>query len=99
MDNASTDGSAEIALEFQPHAALIRNAQNVGFGRAVNQGLAAARAPLVLIMNPDCRLEPGAIEPPDARTEPAIRRAPSSARASSIPTAPSRAAPAAIPTC
>ena len=39
----------------------MRNAQNVGFGRAVNQALAAARAPLVLIMNPDCRLEPGAI--------------------------------------
>jgi N-acetylglucosaminyl-diphospho-decaprenol L-rhamnosyltransferase len=61
VDNASTDGSAEIALEFQLHAALVRNPQNVGFGRAVNQGLAAARAPLVLIMNPDCRLEPGAI--------------------------------------
>jgi len=62
VDNASSDGSAEIALEFRPHVALIRNAQNVGFGRAVNQGLAAARAPLVLIMNPDCRLEPGAVE-------------------------------------
>jgi N-acetylglucosaminyl-diphospho-decaprenol L-rhamnosyltransferase len=61
VDNASSDGSAEIALEFQPHATLIRNAENVGFGRAVNQGLAAARAPLVLIMNPDCRLEPGAV--------------------------------------
>ena len=61
VDNASTDGSAETVLEFQPHAALHRNPQNVGFGRAANQGLAAARAPLVLIMNPDCRLEPGAI--------------------------------------
>ena len=61
VDNASTDGSAEIALEFQPHATLIRNAHNVGFGRAVNQALAVAQAPLALIMNPDCRLEPGAI--------------------------------------
>ena len=61
VDNASTDGSAEIALEFHPHAALVRNTQNVGFGRGVNQGLAVARAPMVLIMNPDCRVEPGAI--------------------------------------
>ncbi len=60
VDNASEDGSAEIALEFQPHAVLVRNTQNVGFGRGVNQALAVARAPMVLIMNPDCRLEPGA---------------------------------------
>jgi GT2 family glycosyltransferase len=57
VDNASTDGSAAIAREFQPHATLLRNTENVGFGRAVNQGLALARAPLVLVMNPDCRLE------------------------------------------
>jgi GT2 family glycosyltransferase len=57
VDNASTDGSADIAREFQPHATLLRNTENVGFGRAVNQGLAVARAPLVLVMNPDCRLE------------------------------------------
>lgn len=61
VDNASADGSAEIVQEFQPHAALVRNTQNVGFGRGVNQALALARAPMVLIMNPDCRLEPGAI--------------------------------------
>lgn len=61
VDNASVDGSAAIALEFHPHVTLIPNTQNVGFGRGVNQGLAVARAPMVLIMNPDCRLEPGAI--------------------------------------
>lgn len=61
VDNASADGSADIALEFHPHATLVRNTRNVGFGRAVNQGLAVARGPIVLIMNPDCRLEPGAI--------------------------------------
>lgn len=62
VDNASSDGSADIAQEFSPQASLIRNAQNVGFGRAVNQALATARAPLVLIMNPDCQLEPGAVD-------------------------------------
>jgi N-acetylglucosaminyl-diphospho-decaprenol L-rhamnosyltransferase len=61
VDNASADGSAAIAHEFAPCARLVRNADNVGFSRAVNQGIAASTAPLVLIMNPDCRLMPGAI--------------------------------------
>ncbi|HEY6509993.1 MAG TPA: glycosyltransferase family 2 protein [Vicinamibacterales bacterium] len=60
VDNASVDGSAEIVQAF-PHAMLVRNAQNVGFGCGVNKALALARAPMVLIMNPDCRLEPGAV--------------------------------------
>ena len=61
VDNASMDGSAAIAREFLPETTVIANRENVGFGRAVNQALARARAPLVLIMNPDCRLEPGAV--------------------------------------
>jgi GT2 family glycosyltransferase len=61
VDNASVDGSADIAFEFAPRARLIRNTDNVGFGRGINQGVAATRAPLVLIINPDCRLEPGAL--------------------------------------
>ncbi len=61
VDNASHDGSAAIADEFAPHVRLLRNAGNVGFGRGVNQGLAATTAPVVLIMNPDCRLVAGAM--------------------------------------
>jgi N-acetylglucosaminyl-diphospho-decaprenol L-rhamnosyltransferase len=61
VDNASSDGSADIVAEFAPQARVLRNTTNVGFGRGVNQGAAASAAPLVLIMNPDCRLEPGAI--------------------------------------
>lgn len=60
VDNASVDRSEEIVGEFAPQARLIRNRTNVGFGRGVNQGLAASHAPLVLVINPDCRLEPGA---------------------------------------
>ena len=55
VDNASEDGSADIAAEFAPHARIVRNTANVGFGRGVNQGVAASSAPLVLIINPDCR--------------------------------------------
>ena len=61
VDNASLDGSHAIANEFAPAVRVIRNESNVGFGRAANQGIAATRAPLVLIMNPDCTLRPGAM--------------------------------------
>jgi GT2 family glycosyltransferase len=60
VDNASSDGSGDIVMEFGPRIRLLRNERNVGFARGVNQGLAATTAPLVLIMNPDCRLEAGA---------------------------------------
>jgi GT2 family glycosyltransferase len=61
VDNASNDGSQKIVAEFSSHATLIANRENVGFARAVNQALGATTAPLVLIMNPDCRLVAGAI--------------------------------------
>ena len=62
IDNASVDGSGAIVHEFAPQAHLVSNQENVGFARAVNQGLRLASAPLVLIMNPDCRLVAGAID-------------------------------------
>ena len=60
VDNASTDGSAAV-VETIPHATLVRNVANVGFGRAVNQAVALATSPLLLIINPDCRVIPGAV--------------------------------------
>ncbi len=59
VDNASTDGSAAVVDRF-PQATLIRNATNVGFGRAVNQAVGASKAPLLLLLNPDCQLAVGA---------------------------------------
>jgi len=61
VDNASSDGSEAIAERFGPPVRVIRNRENFGFGQGVNQGLAATTAPLVLIMNPDCRLAAGAL--------------------------------------
>lgn len=61
VDNASTDGSERIVGEFAPQARLIPNSRNVGFGRGINQGVAASRAAAILVMNPDCRLEAGAL--------------------------------------
>src|SRR5688572_19865200 len=60
VDNASSDDSSASVARFEPHARLIRNEQNLGFARGVNQGLAATSAPVVLILNPDCRLVSGA---------------------------------------
>jgi GT2 family glycosyltransferase len=61
VDNASSDGSDAIPERFGSPVRLIRNTENVGFGRAVNQALASTTAPVVLIMNPDCQLAGGAL--------------------------------------
>ncbi len=60
IDNASSDESAALVA---PHARmLIRNDTNRGFSAAVNQGIAAARGEYVLLLNPDCYLEPEYVE-------------------------------------
>ncbi len=61
VDNASSDGSGASVADFAPMVQLVQNTANVGFSRGVNQGLAVSTAPLVLIMNPDCRLVAGAV--------------------------------------
>lgn len=53
IDNASTDGSAEmIAREF-PDVVLVANAGNRGFAAANNQGLEIAKGDRLLLLNPD----------------------------------------------
>jgi GT2 family glycosyltransferase len=55
VDNASTDGSAEIAAaRSDVEIRLIREDANTGFAAAVNRGLAATTSPWVLLLNPDC---------------------------------------------
>ena len=61
VDNASSDGSAEVVADFAPHVRLERNDENVGFARGVNQGLEATSGSFVLLVNPDCRLIAGAV--------------------------------------
>jgi GT2 family glycosyltransferase len=55
VDNASTDGS-ELATEDDARVRLIKHESNFGFSAGVNAGTAATSAPLLLILNPDCRL-------------------------------------------
>jgi len=61
VDNASSDGSADmIGAEF-PDVRLIANDHNAGFGAANNQALRISSRPYVLILNPDTEIKPGAI--------------------------------------
>ena len=61
VDNASTDGSAEMVDQF-PGVTLIRSATNLGFGGAVNLGMAHTTGDLVVLLNPDARADPDFLE-------------------------------------
>jgi GT2 family glycosyltransferase len=58
IDNASPDpGDAAIAAEF-PFVRLVRNAENLGFTGAGNQGARLARGRWYALLNPDAFAEP-----------------------------------------
>lgn len=60
VDNASDDGTVRIARQWSSHLPLqvVEMGENRGFSAAANAGIALGRAPWVLSLNPDCRLEP-----------------------------------------
>ncbi len=60
IDNASTDGNADMVRKDFPQAALTVNESNRGFAAAVNQGRAGARGDVILI-NPDLTVMPDTI--------------------------------------
>lgn len=62
VDNGSTDGSPEAIRKAFPRARLIRNEENLGFARAVNQALARATGSYCVLLNSDARLTAGAIK-------------------------------------
>jgi N-acetylglucosaminyl-diphospho-decaprenol L-rhamnosyltransferase len=61
-DNGSTDGVPERVAARYPHVRLLRTGGNVGYGAAVNAGLAGAAGRYALVANPDVRFEPGAVD-------------------------------------
>ncbi|MGY1604126.1 glycosyltransferase family 2 protein [Geodermatophilus sp. SYSU D00815] len=61
-DNGSTDGAPERAAATHPHVRLLRTGGNVGYGAAVNAGLADLRGGWAVVANPDIRFEPGAVD-------------------------------------
>jgi N-acetylglucosaminyl-diphospho-decaprenol L-rhamnosyltransferase len=56
IDNASQDGTADLVCTCFPNVHLVRNAQNIGYARAVNQGAAMCEVPYILLLNPDIRI-------------------------------------------
>ena len=61
VDNGSTDSAALETIARPAGARLLRNAENRGFGPACNQGAEGAGTEFLLFLNPDARLEPGAL--------------------------------------
>lgn len=67
VDNASGDGTPAHLQAHWPHVRTLASADNLGFGRAVNLAAAATRSPLLLLLNPDAALPPGAVSTLPAR--------------------------------
>jgi len=59
-DNASSDGTAEL-VAARGGVRLLAQERNLGFAAGMNAAFAATSAALVLLLNPDCVLDPGAL--------------------------------------
>jgi N-acetylglucosaminyl-diphospho-decaprenol L-rhamnosyltransferase len=62
VDSASTDGTSEW-LSNQKGIKFLGLGENVGFGRANNIGMQAARGEHLLLLNPDTIPQPGCLDP------------------------------------
>jgi GT2 family glycosyltransferase len=60
VDNSHTVGATGVLRTF-PDVRLVESRTNVGFARACNRGMAFARAPRILLLNPDTVVDAGAI--------------------------------------
>jgi len=62
VDNASNDRAALLALAQSAGAQLVENDRNLGFGVGCNQGAVRATTEFILFLNPDARLDQGALD-------------------------------------
>lgn len=61
VDNASSDGSQLMLGADYPWVISIENDRNIGFARANNVGAVRSSAPLLLLLNSDAAVLPGAL--------------------------------------
>lgn len=59
VDNASRDGTAELVRDRFPQATFVELPANVGFGAAVNAGVAAGDGEAIVLVNNDVDVDPG----------------------------------------
>jgi GT2 family glycosyltransferase len=62
IDNGSRDGSGSEVRRLFPAVRLIENESNLGFAKAVNQGLRVFSGGFALLLNPDTQMKEGTIE-------------------------------------
>jgi GT2 family glycosyltransferase len=57
VDNNSSDNSAEFIKKNYPQFILIENKENLGFARAINQGIEVSSEKYIFVLNNDIELE------------------------------------------
>lgn len=62
VDNGSSDGSVEAVRAGWPNVRLIQSSSNVGYARANNIGIRTTTSNLVLLLNSDTIVPPGAVD-------------------------------------
>lgn len=62
VDNNSTDGSVEAMQKFYPQVQIIQNKQNLGFGKANNQGMKKVKDGYCLLLNSDTKVLPNSLD-------------------------------------
>lgn len=62
VDNASSDGSAEMIAAQFPEVKLVRNRENLGYPRGCNVGIQASQGRYVALVNPDVQVLPGCLD-------------------------------------
>ena len=62
VDNASTDGSAEMIAAQFPAVKVIRSEENLGYPRGCNVGIRESQGRYIALVNPDVQILPGCLD-------------------------------------